>query len=141
MGYCYQGNKLCCDTCGAAGARKQKCPQNWCQPIACCGSPECKARVAAYRKTTCATSCKKYHAEMVARDAEEKARLDAGEWIRCAALSEQKPYHCVKVWFKNAAKGELIRYMTHEAYDAFPLCTPVNPEQYATVGRVEPAPF
>lgn len=44
MGYSYQGRhvKLCCDICGAVGARKCRCPVNYCQAIACCARPECK---------------------------------------------------------------------------------------------------
>jgi hypothetical protein len=138
MGYCYETRtgSLCCDICGNAGARKNKCPHGWCQPVACCMSEKCKATLKEHRRTTCAVGCKKAHADMVARDAVEAARLAAGEWLRCSALSEQKLHNCVKVWFRNAAKAELIRYMPHATYDAFPLCEPVSVEQYAAVGGV-----
>ncbi len=142
MGYCYtRTGKLCCDLCGNAGARKQRCPHGYCQSLAVCMKDECKAKLKEYRKAHCATSCKKAHAELAARDQEENRRLNAGEFLRCSALSEQKPHHCVKVWFRNGKKEELVRYMTHEAYDAFPLCTPVSVEEYAAVGTVAVEPF
>lgn len=86
MGYCYQGNRLCCDICGAAGARKNKCPVGWCQPIACCPSPKCKAGLAKHRKDVCASSCKVRSAQFKAERQIESDMLAAGKAVRCSAL-------------------------------------------------------
>ena len=85
--------------------------------------------------------CKKAHAEYLAYEAEKQRRLNAGEYLRCAALGEQAYTLCVKVWFRNSAGDEIIRYMHVNTYHAFPLLESVSPEQYASVGRVECEPF
>lgn len=64
MGYIYQGRKLCCDVCLAAGARKVKCPVNYCQAYAVCSRPECKAKVKAIDHSGCRARHNKHAAEL-----------------------------------------------------------------------------
>lgn len=140
MGYCYSNGKLCCDICGEPGARKSKCPHGYCPAVACCTRPECKAKLKQSRKEHCDVHCKPAHAAFVAQQGRTAARLAAGEWLRCAAVT-MYPRDCVEVTFKNAAGERIDRYMSHELYDWFPLGIDVSIEQYAKVGRVEMEPF
>lgn len=141
MGYCYRAGKLCCDICGHPGARKNRCPSGYCQPVACCTRPACKEKLAHYRKTTCATECKRLHTEFMASEQEKQRRLDQGDFIRDAAVSMDKPFQCVKVWFRNGQGETLIRYMTRELYRSFSLDDHVSPEEFRIKGELHEQPF
>ena len=133
MGYCYSRGRLCCDVCGEPdGVRRQRCPHNYCQAIACCGSDACKVKLRTYRAETCAVSCKESHRVFLAREAEREALLAAGKLLRCAAVCDG---HGVKVWFKSK-DGEAVRWMHVETYDAFPLLDSVSVEQFEAIGVV-----
>lgn len=141
MGFSYQGGKLCCDICGEAGARKKPCPHEYCQPIACCNRPECKAKLAAHRQTNCHVHCKAASEAFDRREEERQRRLDNGEFLRCAAVGVDGLKDCVKVWFRNKQGVEMVRHMAKATYDAFPLLESVSPEQFEKVGPLFVAPM
>jgi hypothetical protein len=156
MGYSYtRDGKLCCDICGdSGGVRKQKCPQNWCQPYACCQSPECRAKLAQHRKEVCAVQCKEHSEHARQRDAREAAMLEKGHAIRCSASTMTPDYKdCVKVWFSRNPRGGHVKcanvpahriccvaYMATETYRAIPLLEPASIIDYARHGEVSPWP-
>lgn len=143
MGYCYtRAGKLCCDFCGEDGASKRACPHGYCQAVACCGSNICKASLKAYRKTTCAISCKVSHTRFAANEAERAAMLAAGKWVRCAAVGIDGTdgfKDCVKVWFRNGA-AERVLFMLAETYHAFELLRPTTDDDYRAHGIVSETP-
>lgn len=142
MGYCYDNSgRLCCDICNeAGGARKMRCPYNYCQPIACCDRDACRDKLRQHRRATCASKCKLANEQFMEEEAEKKRRLDAGEFLRCAALSESHFARCVRVWFRNKAGVERIMFMSDDTYDAFPLRASVSVEQYQGMGEVVDSP-
>lgn len=140
MGYCYQGRKLCCDVCGEPGARKSHCPHGYCPAIACCSRPECRARLKEARKK-CNEHCKTAHEQFEMRRTIRARRLRGGDKLRCAAVTMQPAFSCVKVWFETTHTRDIVRYMATATYRAFDLLEDVTIEDYATVGRVETEPF
>jgi hypothetical protein len=139
MGFCYEGRKLVCDVCSAAGARKRKCPFGYCSSLAVCktcwNGP--KFAKGAWKASHKAHGCDVKHAAYVAKEAEKAAMLAEGKLLRVAALG--KGDGTVHVIFRGK-DGEVGYLMSKEAYDAFPLGAPVTPEDYATVGTLTPAP-
>jgi hypothetical protein len=146
MGYSYtMDGKLCCDGCPAygkaAGVRKRKCPHGYCpSPAYCTACYNAKEKPnRAKIHAACKVGAEKYAAKLAA----EAAMLEAGKFLRVAAMgkgySQGNGYATVHVIFRGKA-GEVAYFMSAETYDAFPLGTAVTPEDYATVGTLTPAP-
>ena len=143
MGYCYTNDgQLCCDICGAAGARKYRCPFGYCPAIAAC--PKCrKDRAelfgrAAHRKAGCEAGHNQFQAELD----ERKALLLAGLPVRCSALGGCDPHgnDRVHVLFKRQDGSCEGWYMPRETYHALPLGNNTTPDDYRKHGHLEAAP-
>ena len=126
MGYIYQGGKLCCDLCGAAGATKVLCPFGYCPACAAC--PNCKKthKVDVFSRTA-HSECEVRAAEFRAERAHEAAVLASGKWVRKAAVNIPG---AVKVWFRNGAGETLAVAMPSVTYRAFPLGATVTLDDY-----------
>lgn len=138
MGYLYSNNRLVCDICGTPGARKRACPHKWCQPIACCGSDECKRKLAKHRRDVCKTKCKTEGEAYDKRKQREREMLDSGLFVRCSAMSCKNGK--VHVLFRDRDRKTTGFYMHEDTYRAFPLTLPVTPDDFASKGDVEDAP-
>ena len=116
MGYCYEGNKLCCDKCGAAGyVRKRPCPSGYCQAMALCKTCNAEIRKDGRWKGAhahCSVASAKYKAER----ALEQHLLDEGRWLRKAAVGTDDGR--VKVWFRNKDGEEKLGFMHPQVYKA-----------------------
>jgi len=142
MGYVYEGRhsgrgRLCCDACGnAGGVRKVRCPFGYCQATALC--PACrknpKIKVGMSAEGHRALGCEAAHESFVKREAATKSMLDAGEYVRVAALGQDDGR--VKVWFRNRDSVEKVYLMTAAAYGSIPLLVPATPADYGS-GLVE----
>ena len=137
MGYSYQGNKLCCDLCSAAGARKVPCPSGYCPALAQC--PTCrKDPVKQARVKDSHKDCARLHAEFEAEQAEKARKLAAGLYVLASALSVNDG--TVHVLFRNAAGKYQGYYMAPELYgNRLPNAYPV-PDDFAARGTILPAP-
>jgi hypothetical protein len=151
MGHCYARvfsaktgkfrNSLVCDKCSNPGASTRRCPAGYCP-----GSDICKTcwnggERAADKKYHLDSKCHEKHAEFVAQEARKQEMLDAGKWLRCAALGVGNgPDRKVHVVFRNKTGAEKGLYMAAATYNALPLLSHATPEDYAAVGAVEPAP-
>ena len=138
MGYSYSmSGTLCCDGCPAStGVRKRKCPHGYCQSPAMCSSCYAtkKGKLAEYHAKQCAPAAAKY----AAREAHKKALLEAGAALRCSAYGTGKDL--VHVLFSKLDGSTVGYYMTAETYDAATPLEPMTPEDYAKLGKIEPAP-
>lgn len=132
MGYSYEvrTGRLCCDSCGHAGARKVPCPHGWCQAWATCTA--CRPAVLARDHSTCEAQA----AESRARREREQELLRQGKYLRVAALREGEK---TKVWFRNSTGTERVYLMPPEAYNALPLLEPATPADFRKHGRLTPA--
>jgi len=135
MGYSYDARtgKLCCDSCGhTGGVRRFQCPFNWCPAPALC--PDCakqkreRLSKAAHRKAGCEEYSRR-HRESCQR---HEAALQAGHWVRTAAVTDSTPEQPdrVKVWFRNANGEERIEFFPAELYQSFPIGDPVTLEDF-----------
>jgi hypothetical protein len=139
MGYCYQGNQLCCDRCGGVGGvRKVPCPFGYCPATALC--PECKRKCpeVSSKASNRVGGCEKGHLEFVRREQEAKDMLGAGKLLRCSALSAGPDR--VHVLFRDMNGATTGYYMSEATYRSHPLGTNVTPEMYEAFGPLEPAP-
>lgn len=148
MGYSYEkvynpvtnrhSHRLCCDVCGAVGARKYRCPFGYCQAVA--GCPTCrKTRPDVFSKEAHVKQrCDVNHAAFVAHEQKERDMKEAGLFVRSAALNQEGGL--VKVWFQSKGNVEKAFLMTPETYDAFPLFDLVTPEDYAKHGTLTETP-
>jgi len=143
MGYIYaqdskgRFNKLVCDKCGQAGARKYRCPFEYCQPIALC--PTCRKMhpELVSRKTHRDAGCEKLHIEFTTKMDKEKDMREHGIYIRCSAMGVNDGL--VHVLFKN--KDHIIGYyMDTETYHAIPLGEIAMPSDYLKHGPMYDAP-
>ncbi len=138
MGYCYQGNRLCCDVCGEAGARKYACPHGYCQAYAMC--PKCHKDpkvMTAFKEMHVRNKCKELSAKFHAREAEKARMLAEGKAVRCSACSEEG--HGIHVIFQRADGSTVGYYMSAETYHAIDYETHTTPEDYMNFGAVIPA--
>lgn len=106
MGRCYDSRgRLCCDKCDEAGnVRRRPCPSNYCPSADLC--PKCWAEVRASGKwSTWHVDCPARHAEFVAQEARKTAALEAGAFLRVAAMGrtgmDAWPGGLVQVCFRN----------------------------------------
>ena len=138
MGYSYtMSGRLCCDVCGAAGARKIRCPSGYCQSIAQCPTcrkdPAKQARIAKSHE-----HCAEYHARFVAEEAEKARKLAAGLYVLASALTYRETH--VHVLFRNQAGAYVGYYMPAELYgNRLPNAYP-TPDDFAALGPITPAP-
>jgi len=127
MGFSYGYYGLCCDFCGAQRdtrkyVKKLECPYGYCQAWACCD--QCRAEKK-HMQSSC-TPARQTHKEfckaaMIKHDKaeqEKQAILDAGHFIRIAALGHEDE---VKVIFVNKEGTEKAAWMTTEEYRKYPL--------------------
>ena len=138
MGFCYSGRRLCCDLCGAAGARKVRCPFGWCPSTAAC--PACRnthGKTKLGRTAHRAYGCEANHNLYMAAEAKRLALLAAGHWLRAVALAMAHPGTC-KVWFRNLAGEEMAVRMPTEIYLAFPVGEAVTLERFETLAGTLP---
>ena len=70
-------------------------------------------------------------------DAARKARLEAGEALRCSALNVGNGR--VHVLFRKLDESCVGFYMSKETYDAIPLGTDAAPDEYRKFGHLEPS--
>lgn len=138
MGYIYTGDgKLVCDRCNNHPSRKRPCPSGWCSSASLC--TKCYQDVKANGQWKKAhTKCASRQAECKTEQEKAQVRLDAGEYLRYAALNEIPGM--VRVLFQNKNNTTIGFSMASETYNAFPLLTDVSPEQYAEHGTLIPAP-
>lgn len=135
MGYLYRGNELVCMTCGCAGARKVKCPYNYCPPIAICS--ECrKVHKKELKQAHIDNKCKENHEAFVEKQNLEKKLIEQGIPVRCAAMGVDGK---VMVLFKLKT-GTVGFYMAHATYDAIPLDAVATPDDYRKIGELTEAP-
>lgn len=136
MGFCYEGRKLVCDNCSTAGARKHKCPFGYCSSCALC--KECVKTVKASGKwKEIHKNCKANHEAFAAKEAEKVAIVEAGGFLRVAAMGTKDGK--VRVLFRGKT-GDVGYTVEKTTYDAFPLGANVTPEDFAKVGELTPAP-
>jgi hypothetical protein len=138
MGYSYTAaGKLCCDVCdNDGGVKKYPCPFGWCQPIALC--PECKAKHPEYvsKAHHRERGCERQHLEFERQKKERQDLIDAGQVVRCAALSHQEhPGPNIKVIFKGKI-GERAFWMSQETYHSLPLVDNATPADYRRHGPI-----
>jgi len=126
MGYVYQGRKLCCDICGAAGATKVRCPFGYCPACAACANCKKTRKVDVFSREV-HSECEVRAAEFRAEREHEAAVLASGKWVRKGALSIPG---AVKVWFVNGAGETLAVAMPSATYRAFPLGATVTLDDY-----------
>lgn len=140
MGFIYEGRKLVCDVCNAAGARKRKCPFGYCPSLAVCKTCWSGERFAkgAWKASHKKYGCDAKHAACVAKEAKERAMLAEGKLLRCSALGKNDG--TVHVLFKDKDGKTTGFLMASATYDAFPLGTPTTPDDYAAVGPLTTAP-
>lgn len=147
MGYCYQGKRLVCDSCGGVGTtRKRACPFRYCPARAACATCYARQRAAGEHSKAAHASCARRSEEMRERDARHAALLAAGEAVRCSALgvtaasggrvSDER----VHVLFRRADGTTIGRYMSAATYHAIPFLEPATPADYARHGEVTEAP-
>jgi hypothetical protein len=148
MGYCYHRNyngryTLCCDICGESAAtghpaRKYPCPFGYCQPLAACAKCR-KEKAHLFGKPHHRLhGCEAAHIQFVATEENKRRIVDAGGFIRVAALNAgDKGVHVI---FRGKT-SEVAFYMPHEAYDAIPLLAPATPDDYRKYGALIPAPL
>jgi hypothetical protein len=142
MGFCYEGKKLCCDTCSNAGARKKKCPYGYCQAIAqcptCLKDPVQKAKLKAYH-----VHCKASHERYVRTQQEKVGLILSGYFVRCSALGAgDKGVH---VLFESmTSDGSPITmgvYMAETVYQAFRLGDNVIYQDYVAEAKRQGEPL
>jgi hypothetical protein len=127
MGYCYsQSGGLLCDYCGAAGAKKYRCPFEWCQPVAAC--PTCRKAHAEHfgRAAHRENGCEKRHLQFAAELAERAAAIAAGEFVLSAGLNaENDMVHAI---FSSATgeKGKLIPRAIYAQRESFSGCMTIS---------------
>lgn len=137
MGYCYKGNRLCCDVCGKADGttRRHRCPYGYCPSIAAC--PECRKAHAEKFRAKAHVKCKTGSEELNARWAREKSLVESGIPVRCSAMSvESDGKEAVHVLFRVKDGSCVGYYMKPDTYDAIPLGTPATPEDYRRHGEL-----
>lgn len=125
MGFCYSANGLCCDFCNADHStrkyvRKIKCPYEYCQAWACCD--QCRSEKK-HMSSSCAEgthkeTCKELATRADKKEQEKQAILDAGHFVRIAALGHEDQ---VKVIFANKEGKEKAAWMTQKEYRKYPL--------------------
>lgn len=143
MGYCYQGRKLVCDSCGGVGTtRKRPCPFGYCPARAACADCYKRQRAAGEYTKAAHAICGARDAQAKERDARQRALLAAGEAVRVAALGvdDEQGSPRVHVLFRRADGSTVGRYMSHETYSAIPPLAPATPAHYAAHGEVTEAP-
>ena len=137
MGYIYtKSGKLVCDICGAAGARKYRCPFGSCPATAAC--PKCrKEHTAKFGKIAHREyGCEKFAAEFKAREELQQRLLDEGKAVRCSALTSGPGR--VHVLFQTS-DGTVGFEMDADTYHAIDLIAPATPEDYEKFGTLIPA--
>ncbi len=138
MGFCYTNDgRLCCDICGAAGAKKYRCPFGYCQATAAC--PRCRRERdelfgrAAHREH----GCERLHNEYQAQQDEREAMLGDGKALRCSALGDDSGR--VHVLFRRHDGQCEGWYMSSETYRSIPLGDNATPDDYRQHGVLSPA--
>ena len=135
MGYSYCENYLCCDGCGGYGPGKavsrRRCPYGYCPAPALCQNCNKKENWTS-KENHKKNGCEIEHARYIVLKAKEKELLEAGRFLRCAALSHNSH---VKVIFRGK-DSEKACLMSHETYHAFPLLEPVTIEDFQKVGAL-----
>ena len=140
MGFIYtKDGKLCCDICGNYPATKKPCKYGYCQPYALCKA--CREDTVKMTKLNDyhETVCKPASIEFDKVRKQEASMLDAGLFLRCAALSHKDkiPHsESIKVIFRNKEREEVSYFMSDDTYHAFPLGTPTTPNDYQSKGKI-----
>jgi hypothetical protein len=137
MGYSYQGRSLCCDVCGTAGARKHRCPYNYCPALACCAACWKRNDENHFKHKHNHERCRARSDEMRLRDEKAASLLAEGKALRRAAANVGKT-GAVVVLFRDAHNVETCFFMGKATYDALPLLTPATPDDYRAFGTVLP---
>lgn len=139
MGFCYtRSGRLCCDYCGAAGAKKYRCPYGYCPPVAACEAcretKTAQFSAAFHRELGCKAAHEKFQADL----SDRSAMLAAGKSLRCAAAGDNAGN--VHVLFRKQDDSTVGWLMTSETYAAIPLLTNATPDDYRRHGELTEAP-
>jgi hypothetical protein len=139
MGFCYDNRgRLVCDICGAAPAKKYRCPFGYCQATAACEKCR-KERAELFGKPHHREhGCEANHNRYVAQERKKKELLERGEAVRCSALGNGDDR--VHVLFRLRGEGTIGFYMATATYHAIPMLEPATPNDYRQHGELTPAP-
>ncbi len=142
MGYSYEckSGRLCCDSCGQAGATKCRCPFGWCPPPALCTHCREKHATELTREAHQARGCQLHAAEAALRDLRQKTLLAEGKPVRCAALRYKDGRIHVLFALDPQHHTKVGRFMARETYHAIDLLEPATPDDYARHGVITEAP-
>jgi hypothetical protein len=129
MGYCYEGRRLCCDSCAVAGGvRKRRCKYNYCPPPALCAP--CYASKRAKLREYCDTHCKPASERYAAQRARDQELLAAGHYLRRSAMGRSDGSGLIDVRFRNLAGHEIVLAMPAETYRSRKLSEPSTPADF-----------
>lgn len=137
MGYSYDmKGRLACDHCGVSGGvGKIPCPFGWCPAPALCRP--CRKALAhdltpeAHR----ARGCERHSLEFHRQRQERQEMLEAGQFVRCAALRHDGH---IKVVFDGKA-GSVAYFMSPATYEAIPILVNATPQDYERLGTITKA--
>ena len=138
MGYCYQGRRLCCDFCSTPGARKHKCPFNWCHATAACAQCRVKHKEHFSKDSHRQNGCEVRHNEFMADREREAALLSQGKYLRISALDAGE--RGIHVLFRHGGGQVIGRYMAAEVYQALPLGKPATLDDFGSRAQLLDAP-
>lgn len=131
---------FCCDFCGKYPAKRVRCPYNYCQKWAICA--DCrkagKARLSSCGNGTHKEICYPRHLAFVAQQEQEKALLETGAFVRCAALNQdvKDGVQITRVCFRDKHGKEKYAHMADTTYHAIDYGVLATPEDYAKHGEV-----
>lgn len=109
--------------------RRRKCKFKYCPDVPLCG--KCWARDKARFRDYCIENCKPASERYAVKLAVEKARLEAGDYLRCAAdRVGAVGADLVNVIFRNAEGKTFERVMAKKTYNAVSLGVPAGVEDF-----------
>lgn len=121
------------DGCKITGCKAHRCPYGWCQRYYICTQcwslPEIKNQFT--KKGGFHQSCKENVERWEIQEAERQELLNAGKFLRVAALGKEGD--TIHVLFRNKDKDQIGKYMSAKTYQSYPIGTNVTVEEYEKV--------